>query len=101
MVKHIVFFHLLDEAEGKSKVENAQIIKAGLEGLIDLVPCLKAAEVGINIPNATKTNYDIALVCDFESWADLDAYQAHPEHLKVAAYIGKCKDDRAAVDYEY
>ncbi len=101
MIKHIVFFHLLDEAEGKTKIENAQIIKQGLENLIHLVPNLKAAEVGINIPNATKTNFDLALVCEFESWEDLDAYQAHPEHLKVAAYIGKCKDDRAAVDYEF
>ncbi len=101
MIKHIVFFHLLDEAEGKTKVENAQIIKEGLEALTDLVPCLKAAEVGINIPNAPKTNYDIALVCEFETWADLDAYQVHLEHVKVASYIGKCKDDRAAVDYEF
>ncbi len=101
MVKHIVFFHLLDEAEGKTKAENAQIIKEGLEGLIHLVPCLKKAEVGLNIPNATKTNFDLALVCEFDSWADLDAYQAHPEHVKVATYIGKCKDDRAAVDYEF
>ncbi len=101
MVKHIVFFHLLDEAEGKTKVENAQIIKAGLEGLSEHIPFLRHAEVGINIPNAPKTNFDICLICDFDSWDDLNAYQVHPEHVKVATYIGKCKDDRAAVDYEY
>ncbi len=101
MVKHIVFFHLLDEAEGKTKLENAQIIKAGLDSLIDLVPCLKHAEVGINIPNAANTNYDLALICDFETWEDLNTYATHPEHVKVASYIGKCRDARSAVDYEY
>ncbi len=101
MIKHIVFFHLLEEAEGKTKAENAQIIKEGLEGLIHLVPCLKSAEVGVNIPNAANTNYDIALVCTFDTWEDLNTYATHPEHVKVASYIGKCKDDRAAVDYEF
>ncbi len=101
MVKHIVFFSFLEEAEGKTKLENAQIIKAGLDSLLGKVPSLKAAQVGINIPNAPKTNYDLALTCEFDSWEDLDAYQVHPEHVAVASYIGKCKKDRAAVDYEY
>jgi hypothetical protein len=34
MIKHIVFFGLAENAEGKSKAENAQIIKSGLESLI-------------------------------------------------------------------
>ena len=101
MVKHIVFFRLLDEAEGCTKVENAQKIKAGLEGLVDLVPCLNKAEAGINIPNATKTDYDVCLICEFNSFADVDAYQVHPEHVKVASFIAKVRSGRAAVDYEF
>lgn len=100
MIKHIVFFRLLDEAEGKEKVENARIIKEGLESLIQKVSCLKSIEVGINIPYAPQTDYDIALTCLFDSWEDLNTYATHPEHLKVAAYIGKCKTSRAACDYE-
>ncbi|MCM1034413.1 MAG: Dabb family protein [Paludibacter sp.] len=101
MVKHVVFFCLLDAAEGKTKLENAQIIKNELEGLKHVVPGLKTAFVGINIPNAAKTDHDICLECTFDSWEDLNIYANHPEHLKVAAYIGKCKSGRAAVDYEY
>ena len=100
MVKHIVFVRLLDEAEGCSKIENAQKIKEGLENLVNLVPCLKKAEVGINIPNATKTDYDVCLYCEFDSFADVDAYQVHPEHVKVASFIAKVRSGRAAVDYE-
>ena len=101
MVKHVVFFRLADEAEGKTKIENAQIIKQGLLSLLDKVPVLRSERVGINIPNATKTDYDICLECEFDTWADVDTYQNHPEHLKVAAYIAKCRTARAAVDYEF
>ena len=100
MIKHIVFFGLADSAEGKSKAENAQIIKSGLENLIHLIPQIKKIEVGINYPNSPKTNYDIALYSEFDTMEDVDIYQEHPEHKKVAAYIAKVKISRAAVDYE-
>ena len=100
MIKHIVFFGLADNAEGKSKAENAVIIKSGLENLKHLIPQIKKIEVGINYPNAPKTNYDIALYSEFDTFEDIDIYQEHPEHKKVAAYIGKVRISRAAVDYE-
>jgi len=100
MIKHIVFFGLADNAEGKSKAENAVIIKSGLENLKHLIPQIKKIEVGINYPNAPKTNYDIALYSEFDTFEDIDIYQEHPEHKKVAAYIGKVRISRAAVDYK-
>lgn len=101
MIKHVVFFRLLDEAEGHTKIENATIIREGLLSLKDKISVLRSEQVGVNIPNATKTDYDICLECTFDRWEDVDTYQNHPEHLKVAAYIGKCKSARAAVDYEF
>jgi len=100
MIKHIVFFGLADNAEGKTKAENALKIKTELESLQHLIPQIKKIEVGINYPNAPKTNYDIALYSEFETFEDVDIYQEHPEHKKVAAYIGKVRVSRAAVDYE-
>jgi len=100
MIKHIVFFGLAENAEGKSKAENAQIIKSGLESLIHVIPEIKKIEVGVNYPNAPKTNYDIALYTEFDNFEAVDIYQEHPAHKKVAAYIGKVKVSRAAVDYE-
>ncbi len=100
MVKHIVFFRLLDEAEGKTKLENAQIIRDGLLALREKIDVLVDETVGINIPNAKNTDHDICLTCTFKTWEDLDAYTTHPEHVKVAQYIGKCKAARSAVDYE-
>ena len=100
MIKHIVFFGLAENAEGKTKAENAQIIKQGLENLIHLIPEIKKIEVGINYPNAPKTNYYIALYSEFDNFEDVNIYQEHPEHKKVASYVGKVRISRAAVDYE-
>ena len=100
MIKHIVFFGLAENAEGKSKEENAQFIKFELENLIHHIPEIKMIEVGINLPNAPKTNYDVALYSEFESMEAVDIYQEHPAHKRVAAYIGKVRTTRAAVDYK-
>ena len=100
MIKHIVCFQLADEAEGKTKAENAQIIKDGLENLVNLIPQAKKIEVGINHPDTPVSNYDIVLYCEFDSIDDLNIYQEHPEHKKVGAYIGKVKTGRVCVDYE-
>jgi len=101
MIKHIVFFGLAENAEGKTKAENAEIIKFELENLVHFIPEIKKIEVGINAPDAPKTNFDIALYTEFESLEALDIYQEHPEHKRVSAYIGKVKISRAAVDYEF
>lgn len=101
MIKHIVFFKLAENAEGKSKAENAAWIKYELENLKNIIPQIKAIEVGSNSPLAPATNFDVALYSEFDSMQDLDTYQAHPEHKRVAAYIAKVRTDRACVDYEF
>ncbi|MDO9634959.1 MAG: Dabb family protein [Paludibacter sp.] len=100
MIKHIVFFGIVEEAAGRSKMEIMQFIKKELENLIHSIPELKKIEVGINHPDAPLGNYDLVLYSEFDSMADLDAYQVHPEHKRVASYIGTVKVSRACVDYE-
>ena len=100
MIKHIVFFSFVDSYEGMSKNEILHEVKTQLEALDGLIPELRKIEVGINHPEAPATNYDLSLYTEFDSMADLDAYQIHPEHKRVAGFIGKVKTERACVDYE-
>lgn len=99
MIIHIVMFTLKDFAEGKDKSENLIIMKEKLESLIDNIDLIRKIEVGLNY-NSSAAAYDIVLYSEFDSAEDLDAYQIHPEHRKVAEFIGKIDEKRAVVDYE-
>jgi len=101
MIKHVVFFKLAPFAEGNSKQENALYLKAKLENLGNLIPELLKIEVFINILDVSADNYDIVLMAQFKNLQDLDVYVNHPEHVKVASFLGKVKTDRAAIDYHF
>lgn len=100
MIKHLVFFKLADKAEGKTKAENAVIIKNKLEALTAAIPEIQSLTVHINHPEASSENYDIVLDSEFKNLNDLKTYAEHPEHLKIAAFVGKVRTARAAIDYE-
>ena len=99
MFKHIVMWKLKDSAEGGSKAENAQKMKAILEELKEKIPQIKHIEVGIDV-SCTDSSYDMALYTDFESKAACETYMKHPDHLKAAQFIGKVVEKRVLVDYE-
>ena len=97
MIKHIVFWNLKDEAEGKTKLENSIIIKERLEALVGQIDGLLSAQVGINF---NEKGMDLCLVSEFESKEALNFYQGHPLHDAVRQYVHKVVDARAVVDYE-
>ncbi|MBN1461569.1 MAG: Dabb family protein [Armatimonadetes bacterium] len=60
---------------------------------------MRHLEVGLDI-GAARDSWDIVIYSEFDDRAGLDAYQAHPEHVKVAELIGEMRELRAAIDYE-
>ena len=99
MIKHIVMWTLKDTAEGTDRVTNARKMKEMLEALAGLIPSLKKIEVGIDVFAASPV-CDVILYSEFATRADLDAYQVHPEHLKVVAFVKQVVASRSVVDYE-
>jgi hypothetical protein len=99
MIKHIVMWRLKDEAAGATKEENALKLKDALESLKGKIEPLKAAEVGINF-NPSPAAFDVVLYSEFEDQDGLNAYQNHPEHVKIVDFVGEIRTDRAVVDYE-
>ena len=99
MIVHIVMWKLKQEASGRTKEENALLIKAGLEALNGVIDGLIDIEAGIGIDMPGST-WDIVLVSKFESQQYLDSYQQHPKHLEVGAIIKESAESRQAVDYE-
>lgn len=94
MIKHIVMFKLND-------VSKAEEAKERFSKVVENVSELKKGEVVINSADAPDSNYTIALICDFDSIDDLNAYQVHPAHKEFGAFIAGIKTDRACIDYEY
>ncbi|MBE6828311.1 MAG: Dabb family protein [Ruminococcaceae bacterium] len=97
MLRHIVMWKFTD-GEGHTKEENIDIAKKGLEALPDKVPTLKKITF---IKNEVKCdrNFDGLLIVETQNEEDLEAYKTHPEHVKVAEFIGKVTVSRGAVDY--
>jgi hypothetical protein len=98
MIKHIVLWKL-KATEPSAKAAAAQELKAALDGLQGKVPQLRDLEVGINF-NPADTASDVSLYTAFDTQADLDLYQKHPEHLKVVEVVKRLTAERRVSDYE-
>ena len=98
VIKHIVMWKLKDSHEGMSKDECIAKIKQELEGLKSAIPEIKIMELGKNF-NELPVSYDVVLYSEFESMEDLEIYQKHPEHVKVAKFIRQIRTDVALADY--
>jgi len=99
MIKHIVLWRLRDEAGGRPKAENAERLKAAIEGLRERVPGIRHLEVGVDFEGSAAA-WDLALYSEFDTLEALDAYQVHPEHEKVRQFVAEVTQERAVVDYE-
>jgi hypothetical protein len=99
MIKHIVFWRLKDSAHGNDTTTNARLIKEKLEALQGKIPGLLKIEVGLDFIHA-ETSSDVALYSEMESRDALQAYQVHPLHQAVGAFIKEVCCERRAVDYD-
>ena len=90
MIKHIVVWPMKDEVTDAQKTE----MKIRLEALQGVVEELVDIEVGIDDDNGT-----MSLTSEFNSHEDLAAYQAHPEHQDVVAFVKPLVAGRSVCDY--
>lgn len=99
MIKHIVFWKMKSEADGRNAQENASLMVAKLTALKNLVPQVVEIDAGVDF-NRSDAAWDVALYTTFQTRSDLDAYQVHPEHQKVVEFVRSVVASRCVVDYE-
>ena len=99
MIRHIVAWRLKDSALGNDKAANARQMKEKLEALRGRIPGLLRLDVGLDF-SATENSSDLVLVTEFDSRAALAAYQVHPEHKAVVAFVSQIVAERRLIDYE-
>lgn len=100
MIKHIVVWKLKESADGFSKKENAERMKAEILKMKESVPVIKHIEAGINILDA-EDSFDVVLLAEFENEKDLQTYQNHPGHVKFKEFIKNLRTEKRSIDYEY
>ncbi|MEF8793812.1 Dabb family protein [Thiohalorhabdus sp.] len=98
MIKHIVMWRLKEHALGNPNSVNAEQMKDKLEALAGRIPGVVKIEVGLDV-SATEASADVVLYSELESREALTAYQSHPEHEAVKAFIGEVTAERWMVDY--
>ena len=99
MIKHVVMWKLKDEAEGRNKSKNMKLVMKSLLNLIPVISQINSLEVGENF-NPADAAFDLVLISTHTDQKALSAYMDHPDHKKVAVFIGKVVADRKVVDFE-
>lgn len=97
-LRHVVTWKMATE-DPVERAAHAAGIAARLEGLVGVVPSIRALSTGVNALEIDG-NWDVTLVADFDDAAGLDAYQVHPAHQEVVGYVRSVAGGRSAVDFE-
>ncbi|MEJ6554804.1 Dabb family protein [Microbacterium esteraromaticum] len=98
MIRHVVSWKLA-EKDAHVRAEQAAEVARRLNALMGVVPELRAVSAGANVAHPDD-NWDVTLVADVDSLDALEAYQVHPAHKEVGAYIKSVVESRVAVDFE-
>ena len=98
MIRHVVMWSFLDEAEGAAKKANMARIRESLLALQPVIPEILEMEIGEDIGIGRDT-WDMVLITCFDSAAALEHYQHHPAHKAVSAFVAKVRKNRACVDF--
>jgi hypothetical protein len=99
MIKHIVFWNFKERAEGVDKAANIARAKERLQALAARVPEIVRLEVAAAEPGFACT-CDLVLLTEFADRPALEAYQNHPEHQPVKAFMRTVTAGRQCMDYE-
>jgi hypothetical protein len=95
MITHIVLFKLAEPTPEKIAAVRDRLLS--MQGKIDL---LRRLEAGIDLIRSERS-YDVALLTQFDSLEDLQAYQVHPYHAgEVVPFMKANCSSVVAVDYE-
>ncbi len=99
MVKHVILWTLKEEFSDAEKAQIGHDIKAGLEGLLGVIPGL--TEIHVHTGRLPSSNCDLMLDSTFESEQALKVYAVHPAHVEVAdTRVRPFTASRTCLDFE-
>ena len=99
MIKHIVMWKFKEEAEGRTRRQNMELVRDRLYALVPVVPEIIRMEIGFDFGH-TPMSYDMMLYTEFETKEDLNVYAVDSEHAKVKKIVAATTEARVVLDYE-
>jgi hypothetical protein len=99
MVKHILFWKLKEQAEGRSKAENIEILREKVLALPQSIPQIRAIEFGANFATVAAA-FDLAVTLQFADMTDFETFLPHSAHIALGQAVNPLRESWAVVDYE-
>lgn len=95
-LRHVVMWTMAAE-DAATRAEHAAEVARRLSDLVGVIPEIRALSAGVNSAYPD-VNADVVLIMEVEDLDALEAYQVHPAHQEVAAYIRSVVASRHAID---
>ena len=98
MIRHLVLWKLAAETP-EEKAAVIEEMRARFSALVPLIDGTERLDIRADL-GSTEGNWDVVLDSDYRDEAALDAYQVHPAHLEVVAYVRSVTTARVCIDFE-
>ena len=99
MIRHIVMFKLKDFPDESGKMTAAHKVIQRLDELPSKINVIRKYEAGSDVRKLS-WSYDIVLIMDFDSIADLEVYTIHPAHQDFVTFNKDYSVEKTCIDYE-
>lgn len=99
MVRHVVWWTLKDNVDGKSAAEYARAIVEA-SSVLKGIPGVLSCEVSCKIEPTSNVPAQLALTSTHENAEALAAYQVDPVHVEFAGKIKAAALTRGCLDFE-
>lgn len=108
MIRHISVFTFLDRpANGKTKAENVEAVRAYLEKIPQLYPAMKRQQIGVAVggapalpDDAPMMFGDLVQIADYDTLEDANGYPPSKAHMDLVAFADPMLKKVTAIDFE-
>lgn len=108
MVRHISVFTFLDEpANGKTKAENMETVRAYLETVPELYPAMRCQIIGTTLggtpalPDDAPVMFgDLIQIADYDNAEDANGYPPSKAHMDLVEFSTPMLKKVTAIDFE-
>ena len=97
MIRHSIMWRITDEYEGMTKEEIMNKLEELFSYLKKTIPEIRSMTLERDVLH-TERSYDLIYITEFDSLEDLETYRVHPEHVKVAQFVGAVRTAQAVTD---